>query len=172
MRLYASLIVLGILSSAVGMAQVSLPSGNADLGVQINAAAASMPNNGGKILLQSQANGQCYVFRAPIVITKAVILQGEGHSTCLSFAGSGTAITFAGGSNNLVPWGSYVDGFGLRDLTLLGSGPSGNQTGLLLGGTTNRLGSMLPRLQSATLASACSSAAASGTSRCSIPFLA
>jgi len=143
MRFIAEVARLGVFALFAPLAlqaQVKLPDGAADLGAQINAAVAALPANGGKILLESEPNGQCYVFSVPIVINKAVIIQGQGPSTCLNFAGSGTAITFAGGSNSNAPAGSYVDGFGLRDLLLVGSGSSSNQTGLLLGGTQNTVG--------------------------------
>jgi hypothetical protein len=132
-------VLLALFGAFAAQAQVTLPSGSSDLGAQINATAAALPANGGKILLQPQANGQCYVFSVPIVITTPIIIQGQGPSTCLSFVGSGTAVTFAGGSSSVTPMG-FVDGFGLRDLLLVGSGPSGNQTGLLLGGSANTAG--------------------------------
>lgn len=140
MRLFAVVTVLGFLGPIAVQAQVTLPNGSGDLGAQINAAASAMPANGGKILLQTQASGQCYVFSVPIVITKPIIVQGQGPSTCLNFTGSGTAVTFAGGSSSYAPQGSYVDGFGLRDLLLTGSGPSASQTGLLLGGSADTVG--------------------------------
>ena len=139
MRSLTVVALLGLLVPLAAHTQVTLPNGGTDLGAQINAAAAALPANGGKILLQSESTGQCYVFSVPIVITKAVIIQGQGSSTCLNFAGSGTAVTFAGGSSSVIAQG-YVDGFGLRGLLLLGSGVSGNQTGLLLGGTNNTVG--------------------------------
>lgn len=140
MRALAVIAFLGFLAPAVTHAQVTLPNGSGDVGAQINAAVSAMPPNGGKILLQSQANGQCYVFSVPIVVTKAIVIQGQGPSTCLNFTGSGTAVTFAGGASSFSPAGSYVDGFGLRDLMLIGSGPSAGQTGLLLGGTADTVG--------------------------------
>jgi hypothetical protein len=130
---------LGFVAPLATHAQTKLPNGSADLGAQINAAAAALPASGGKILLEPQANGQCYVFSVPIVITSPIILQGQGPSTCLSFAGSGTAITFAGGSSRLAT-GGLVDGFGLRDLLLVGAGPSSGQIGLLVGGAANTAG--------------------------------
>jgi hypothetical protein len=139
MRSLAVIIFLGIVAPLAAQTEVKLPNGSADLGTQINAAAASLPANGGKILLESQANGQCYSFSVPIVITTPIILQGQGPSTCLSFVGGGTAVTFAGGSSGIAP-GGLVDGFGLRDLVLNGSGSSGSQTGLLLGGNANTVG--------------------------------
>jgi uncharacterized protein YjbI with pentapeptide repeats len=139
-RSLALVVFAGLLAPLATQAQIKLPNGTDDLGSQINAAAAAMPGNGGKILLQSQPSGQCYAFSTPIVITKPIIIQGQGPSTCLNFAGVGTAVTFAGGNSSYAPGGSYVDGFGLRDLMLLGSGPSGNQTGLLLGGTDSTVG--------------------------------
>ncbi len=140
MRFFAVAVLLGFLTPLAVNAQVKLPNGSGDLGAQINAAAAAMPANGGKILLQSQSSGQCYVFSVPIMINKAIIIQGQGPSTCLNFAGTGTAVTFVGGNSSFSPAGSYVDGFGLRDLMLIGSGPSASQTGLLLGGTADTVG--------------------------------
>jgi hypothetical protein len=139
MRFPAAVTLLGLLGPIAAQAQVKLPNGSGDLGAQINAAAAALPTNGGKILLQSQATGQCYSYSVPIVITKAIIIQGQGPSTCLSFAGGGAAVTFTGASSSVTPQG-YVDGFGLRDLLLLGSGPSASQTGLLLGGGADTAG--------------------------------
>src|ERR1700760_1114086 len=140
MRFFAVAVLLGFLTPLAVNAQVKLPNGSGDLGAQINAAPAAMPANGGKILLQSQSSGQCYVFSVPIMINKAIIIQGQGPSTCLNFAGTGTAVTFVGGNSSFSPAGSYVDGFGLRDLMLIGSGPSASQTGLLLGGTADTVG--------------------------------
>lgn len=139
-RSFAVTSLLGLFAPLAAHTQVKLPNGSGDLGAQINAAAAALPATGGKIVIQSGPTGQCYTFSVPIVITKAIIIQGQGPSTCLNFVGSGTAVTFAGGSSSLVPGGGFVDGFGLRDLLLVGSGASGNQTGLLLGGTTNTVG--------------------------------
>ena len=140
MRFLAVITCLVFFSVLAAHPQVKLPNGSGDLGAQINAAASALPANGGKILLQSEPSGQCYVYSVPIVITKAIIIQGQGPSTCLNFAGSGSAVTFAGGNSSFSPTASYVDGFGLRDLMLLGSGPSANQTGLLLGGTADAVG--------------------------------
>jgi hypothetical protein len=140
MRSFAVITFLGLFAPLAAYTQVTLPSGGSDLGAQIDAAAAALPANGGKILLQSEPSGQCYVFSVPIVITKAIIIQGQGPSTCLNFAGAGTAVTFAGGNSSFLPAGNYVDGFGLRDLMLIGSGPSASQTGLLLGGAADTVG--------------------------------
>ena len=129
-----------MLLSRCSFAQVTLPSGATDIGTQINAAVAALPDAGGKILLHTQAGGQCYSYSVPIVITKAVILEGEGPSTCLSFRGVGTAVAFYGNSTPFDPPNSPSDGFGLRDLTLMGTGPSGGQTGLALGGTNHSVG--------------------------------
>src|SRR5208282_399124 len=93
-----------------------------DIGAQINAAQATFPQDGGKITVTNQANGQCYSFTVPIVITKTIIIEGQGPSTCLSFAGTGTAISFYGNYPASIPAVTYGDGFGLRDLTLIGAG--------------------------------------------------
>ena len=133
-------ILLPLLVSGVAFAQVTLPVNNGDIGAQINAAAAALPASGGKIVIETQANGQCYSFSVPIVITKAIILEGQGSSTCLRFSGSGVAISFYGNDPSFIPGGTYADGFGLRDLTLLGNGVTGRQTALSLGGTNNSVG--------------------------------
>jgi len=117
-----------------------LPNGNSDLGAQINAAVAALPSSGGKIAIQTPANGQCYLFRVPIVITKAIILEGQGPSTCLNFEGSGTAVKFSNNNPSFIVAGSYADGFGVRDLTLKGAGPDAAQTALELGGATYSVG--------------------------------
>jgi hypothetical protein len=132
--------LLPLFVCASAFAQTTVPSGGGDIGAQINAAEATLPANGGEILVKTQANGQCYSYSVPILITKSIIIQGQGPSTCLSFAGSGVAVTFAGNGTSFAPSGSYVDGFGLRDLTLLGSGTSDGQTGLLVGGASNTVG--------------------------------
>jgi len=118
----------------------TIVSGNGDIGAQINAAAAALPASGGQLRLQTLANGGCYSFSVPIVITKAIIMEGEGPSTCLKFAGSGAAISFYGNNPSYAPPNSPLDGFGLRDLVLLGAGPTSGQTGLVLGGTSNSVG--------------------------------
>lgn len=116
--------------------------GNGDIGGQINALEAGMPA-GGRILIPTLATGQCYEFTIPIVITRQIILEGDGPSTCLNFQGSGAAISFQGGVSTVssqVPVHSPLDGWGLRDLTLIGSGASGGQTGLSFGGPQNAVG--------------------------------
>ena len=123
----------------IAMAQINLPSGDADLGAQINSTVAALPASGGKIVIRSPADGGCYSFTTPVVITKAVIIEGQGPSTCLAFAGSGTAFSFYGNTVSFVA-NSYPDGFGLRDLTLRGAGSSAGQTGIALGGTEYSVG--------------------------------
>ncbi|MDR3739240.1 MAG: hypothetical protein P4L40_09490 [Terracidiphilus sp.] len=108
--------------------------------MQINNAMASLPSAGGKVIIQTQSTGQCYSFTVPIVITKAVILEGQGPSTCIQFVGMGSAINISGNLPSFMAGGTYTDGFGLRDLTLLGSGPGAGQTGLEIGGETNSVG--------------------------------
>jgi hypothetical protein len=122
------------------LSQTVLPAGTGDLGAQVNAAMAALPASGGKIVIQTQPGGQCYTYTAPIVITKAVILQGQGPSTCLSFQGSGAAISFYGNRTGLSQAGTYPAGFGLRDLTITGLGADSGQTGLALGGTDSSVG--------------------------------
>jgi len=110
------------------------------MGTQIENAIASLPPNGGRIKIEPQATGQCYVFSTPILVNKPVILEGEGPATCLNYSGSGTAIAFYGNNPSFSPSHSYGDGFGLRDLTLLGNGPGAGQTGIALGGNADSVG--------------------------------
>ena len=132
--------ILFLLLPESALCQIVLPSGNQDIGAQINAAAASLPANGGQITVQTQANGQCYSFATPILITKPIILEGDGPSTCLSFTGTGTAITYSGNTPSYAVAGVRPDGWGLRDLTLLGSGVANSQTGLAVGGPNDSVG--------------------------------
>ncbi|MGC2162490.1 MAG: hypothetical protein WA634_11305 [Silvibacterium sp.] len=128
-------------ASFPGFAQVVLNgSSGPDMGAAINSAVTSFPANGGSIKIEPQANGQCYSFSTPIVIDKAVIIKGEGPATCLIFSGSGTAISLYNNNTPYAPAHTYADGFGLRDLTLLGSGSQGGQIGIALGGTENSVG--------------------------------
>lgn len=130
------------LMSQIAMSQITVPMNGdgADIGAQINAAEAALPVNGGKISVLTQGNGQCYSFKVPIVLTRAVILQGQGPSTCLNFAGVGTAVSFLSNLVTYLPSDTAPDGFGLRDLTLTGSGVDAGQTGLGLGGSSNSTG--------------------------------
>src|SRR5215469_13313969 len=93
----------------VSFAQVVLPSGGEDLGSQINHAVASLPATGGKILIQNPSSGQCYSYVTPIVLSKPVIVEGQGPSTCLQFAGSGIAVSMYGNTQPLLPPGVYGD---------------------------------------------------------------
>jgi hypothetical protein len=122
------------------LAQITVTGNGGDIGSQINAAQAALPQGGGKIILATQATGQCYSFMVPIVITKEIIIEGQGPSTCLSFAGTGSAVSFYANLPSSIPSTSYGDGFGLRDLTLVGTGPGGGQTGLTLGGQADSVG--------------------------------
>jgi hypothetical protein len=135
-----ALILLPLVFPRIAFPQVTLPTNNGDIGAQINAAVAALPANGGKIVIETPASGQCYSFSVPIVLSKAIILEGQGPSTCLSFAGSGVAVSLYGNSTAFPSGGIYADGFGLRDLTLLGSGTGNGQTGIALGGTSNSVG--------------------------------
>ncbi len=139
-KLWLETAILLLLIPGVAPSQITVPANNGDLGAQINAAAAALPANGGKIKVQTQSNGQCYSYSVPIVITTPIILEGQGPSTCLSFAGTGTAVTFFGNPPSFVPAGTFVDGFGLRDLSIIGAGPGSGQTGLAVGGTGNLVG--------------------------------
>ena len=132
----ASLIVC---TPTLVLSQTVLPAGNGDLGAQVNAAMAALPASGGKVTIHPQAGGQCYTFTVPIVMTKAVVLEGEGPATCLQFTGSGAAISIYGNMPSFLPVNAVTDGFGLRDLTLLGSGPNAGQTGLALGAPSSNL---------------------------------
>jgi hypothetical protein len=129
---------LALCTSRPVLSQIALPEGNGDLGAQVNAAMAALPTSGGKVVIHPQSGGQCYTFTVPIVMTKAVILEGEGPATCLQFTGSGAAISISSVWPSFIPANTTVDGFGIRDLTLLGSGPNAGQTGLALGTTTTQ----------------------------------
>ena len=122
------------------LCQITIPVGGGDIGAQINAAEAAMPAAGGKITVQTPANGMCYSYVTPIVITKAIIIQGDGPSTCLSYAGTGAAVSFYGNTTSVPLAGAFADGFGLRDLTLHGAGPTAGQVGLAVGGVANSAG--------------------------------
>jgi hypothetical protein len=124
----------------LAFSQITLPSGTGDIGAQINAAAAALPVNGGEIKVQTQSNGQCYSFTVPILITTPIILKGDGPATCLNYTGGGTAVTFSGNVGSFGVPGLRPDGFGLRDLTLQGSGVGNGQTGLAIGGPNNSVG--------------------------------
>ncbi|GAC1417969.1 MAG: hypothetical protein NVSMB62_09260 [Acidobacteriaceae bacterium] len=139
MKKIAIFLMFLFLAPMIALAQINLPSGDADLGAQINAAVAALPASGGKITVRTPVDGGCYSFATPVVITKAVIVEGQGPSTCLGFSGNGAAFSFYGNSVSFVP-DSYPDGFGLRDLTLRGAGLSGGQTGIALGGTEYSVG--------------------------------
>lgn len=137
----ALVILLFILAPFSGFSQVVLSgSSGGDMGARINQAVASLPPNGGSIKLEPLASGQCYSFVTPIVFTEPVILEGEGPGTCLSFNGSGAAITFYNNKASFTPRHGYGDGFGLRDVTLMGSGPEAGQTGVALGGAVESVG--------------------------------
>jgi len=139
----AALRILVIVFFSLGgrsFGQITVPNGAGDIGTQINSAIATLPSSGGKILIQNQLSGQCYSYVTPIVIRKAVILEGEGPSTCLHFEGTGSAVTVSDNDVIFLPPGMYGDGFGLRDLTLLGAGPSAGQTGLEIGGAGDSVG--------------------------------
>lgn len=120
---------------AAAISQTVISGNSGDIGARINAAEAALPANGGKIEVQTLSNGQCYFYQVPIVITKPIIIQGDGPSTCLSYTGSGSAVAFYRNFPSFSPLNTSPDGFGLRDLTLLGTSPTGGQTGISLGGT-------------------------------------
>lgn len=120
--------------------QLSISSTGGDIGIQINAMEQSLPANGGLIQIPTTPSGQCYSYATPILITKSIILQGQGPSTCLSYTGSGAAISFGNNQVSFVPLNSPADGFGMRDFTLLGSGPNAGQIGLSIGGSQNSAG--------------------------------
>jgi len=128
------------LSPRLALCQITVPSNNGDIGTQINEAEASLPANGGKIIVKTSVNGQCYSFKTPITLSKPTILEGQGPSTCLSFSGTGTAITVSSGQPSFALRQSPLDGVGLRDISLLGAGNESGQTGLAVGGTNNTVG--------------------------------
>ena len=137
--LFATALLISATTTTI-RAQVILPTGTGDIGAQVNAAVAALPQSGGKIQLRTQPNGGCYPYSTPIVITKAVIFEGEGPSTCLNFQGSGSAISFYNNRTGLSQSGTYPAGFGMRDLTLAGLGPDSGQAGIALGNQDSSVG--------------------------------
>ena len=133
-------VLVALLAPGTVSAQVFVSGNASDMGAQINAAQASLPSSGGKIIIKNLASGQCYSYGVPIVITTPTILEGQGPSTCLSFTGTGTAISFIGNGVTIIPSTTYADGFGLRDLTLVGAGPGAGQTGMAIGGPNGSVG--------------------------------
>jgi len=99
----------------------------ADIGEQINAAYADLPERGGAILLNDGGS-----FSTPIAFTtndKPVLLVGlPGDVVTLTYTGAGgTAIIFDCGTGHRM-------GYGVRDLTLTGPGNSSDTTGIVFGG--------------------------------------
>ncbi|WP_263350305.1 glycoside hydrolase family 55 protein [Acidicapsa acidisoli] len=118
--------VNGTLSAvACGTASTSLaPSwcpktGTQDIGNWINAACATY-KNGGTVIIPAAASP--YLFSTPIVINGTCNIEGQSKDgSVLKFtAASGTAITINGAS------GPNTAGWGIRDLSLLGPGTTGN----------------------------------------------
>jgi hypothetical protein len=119
--------------------------GVGDIGAQINAAYASLPANGGVIVVVPKADNSCYSFTTPIVATvlgKYLLLVGMlagGTATgCLNFTPTiGSAITFdyvpVGGSRGAV--------YGVKDLFLSNNlctsigGCGGSTTGITVSAT-------------------------------------
>ena len=99
----------------------------ADVGEQINAAYADLPESGGVILLNAGGS-----FASPITFTtngKPALLIGlPGDVITLTYSGtSGAAITFDSGTGHRM-------GHGMRDVTLTGPGNSTDTTGVVFGG--------------------------------------
>jgi hypothetical protein len=104
-----------------------------DIGAQINAAYADLPDHGGEIVLQEGGS-----FSTPISFAqngKPVSLIGlPGDVVTLTYTGTdGTAITFDCGTGHRM-------GYGLRDLTLTGPGNTTNTTGVVFGGANGAEG--------------------------------
>jgi hypothetical protein len=99
----------------------------ADIGEQINAAYAGLPDTGGAILIQQSA-----AFSTPIVLgtngKPALLLGLPGDMVTLTYTGSsGVAVTFDCGTGHRM-------GYGVRDLTITGPGNSTDTTGIVFGG--------------------------------------
>jgi hypothetical protein len=105
----------------------------ADIGEQINAAYADLPDAGGVIYLAQGGS-----FSTPIVFAtadKPVLLVGlPGDIITLTYTGTdGTAITFDYGTGHRM-------GHGFRDLTVTGPGNSTNTIGVMFGGNNGAEG--------------------------------
>jgi hypothetical protein len=99
----------------------------ADIGEQINAAYADLPDTGGAILVQQSAS-----FATPIAFGKdgkpALLIGLPGDIVTLTFtAPSGVAVTFDCGMGHRM-------GYGVRDLTFTGPGNATDTTGVVFGG--------------------------------------
>ena len=103
-----------------------------DVGEQINAAYADLPDNGGAILLTAGGS-----FAAPISFAQngkpALLIGIPGDVITLTYTGTGTAMTFDSGTGHRM-------GYGLRDLTLTGPGNSTDTTGVVFGGANGAEG--------------------------------
>jgi hypothetical protein len=104
----------------------------ADVGQQINAAYAALPDHGGEISVTEGGS-----FSTPIVFgtkNKPVLLIGvPGDVVELIYTGRGIAITFDYGMGHRM-------GHGLRDLTVTGPGNSTETVGVLFGGVNGAEG--------------------------------
>ena len=103
-----------------------------DVGEQINAAYADLPDNGGAILLHAGGS-----FATPISFAQngkpALLIGIPGDVITLTYTGTGTAMTFDSGTGHRM-------GYGLRDLTLTGPGNSTDTTGVVFGGANGAEG--------------------------------
>jgi len=100
----------------------------ADIGAQINAAYADLPDQGGQIALTQGGS-----FSTPIIFgknNKPVLLVGvPGDVVTLTYTGAaGTAMTFDYGTGHRM-------GHGMRDITLTGPGDDTNTIGVVFGGS-------------------------------------
>src|SRR5579864_4521100 len=97
-----------------------------DIGQQVNAAYAALPQTGGLLHIPSKQDGSCYHYATPILVNipdKSVVIEGDSlQSTCLQFQGSGIAVQFDFG------FSPAIFGAALKNLSLHGSAQQG--TGL------------------------------------------
>jgi hypothetical protein len=100
--------------------------GDADVGRQINAAYAALPDGGGQIVVDESGS-----FATPVVFStpgKPVLLTGiPGDVVNLTWTGTGPAMIFDYGTGHRM-------GHGMRDLTLTGPGNSTATIGVIFGG--------------------------------------
>jgi hypothetical protein len=122
----------GILDKVSSVARISTNYTGVDCGAQINAAYASLPSTGGRIIVPAACS-----FATPITFStanKMAILEGVGNGSVLTYTGVGTAITF---DNGIL----FDMSSGMRDITLIGPGSANlGVTGVQFGGTRGCVG--------------------------------
>jgi hypothetical protein len=125
-RWYASLATLSVVSLDGVLYADTFP--GADIGAQVNAAYLALPSTGGTILLP----GGDLPYTTPILCAtnqKPVKIkgQGEGGTTLVYQASTGTAINIDTGTSSLIS--------SLEDIRLIGPSATGSTIGVLIGDT-------------------------------------